>query len=100
MFGTVTGVYGRLVAGYDVLTEFHGWVATAHYSGSQDAVDRRPGGRLSVTAHQPDELYWPPGEDETLKVELDIGRTVYVSAAQILTEAPLTIEILGPLDPQ
>jgi hypothetical protein len=25
---------------------------------------------------------------------------VYVSAAQILTEAPLTIEILGPLDPQ
>jgi hypothetical protein len=100
MFGTVTGIYGRLVAGYDVLTEFQGWVASAYYSGAQDAIDKRPGGRLSVTAHQPDELYWPPLEGAALRVELDIGRAVYVSDAQILTEAPLTIEILGPLDPQ
>lgn len=100
MFGSIKGVRGRLVAGYDVLTEFDGWVASAHYSGAQDAVDRRPGGRLSVTRHQPDELYWPPWEGASLKVELDIGKVVYVSEAAILSESPLTIEILGPLDPQ
>lgn len=100
MFGHITGLTGRLVQGYDVLTEFDGWTAVAHYSGAREAIDTRPGGVLSVQRHEPDELYWPPSEGADLKVELDIGRGVHVGDARIRFLEPLTIDILGQLDPQ
>lgn len=97
--GHLKGRTGRLVRGYDVLTEFHGWEAIGNWDGTVDAVDRRPGAMLNVDAHQPDELTWPLRTNGELSVELDMGNREFHGPARILIEAPLlTIEITGELE--
>lgn len=102
MYREITGQTGRLVLGYDVLTEFDGWRAVANWSGEPGAEDTRPGARLMVVRHKPDDLNWSLRKDGDLKVELDLGeRGTYSGAAVILFEEPtLTIDIVGALEAQ
>lgn len=101
MFKTVRGQDGRLLRGYDVLTDFDGWVAIPYYTGDRDCEDTRAGATLNVDRHYPDIVAWGYRTMGSLRIELDIGKNVYAGEARILSDEPLlTIEIPGALERQ
>lgn len=80
-----TGLTGRLLSGTRIVSSFQQWSAQSLPEGA--------GTRIAVHQHQPDPVWWADLNPARLKIELDVGRTIWYSRAALISEEPLVLTI-------